>query len=133
MPSVRIYAFAKELGLDNKQLLDICESCGIKGKGSALASLDEDEIAKIKSHMSKGPAEVEEPVVDEKAPIREAPLPPPNPTTPVRNDNLVGRRDSGVRDLNQRKKPAGDAPKKEKKEPRKKGGLNVKLAQMPNV
>ena len=50
---MRIYAFAKELGLDNKQLLDICENCGIKGKGSALASLDEDEVAKIKAFMSE--------------------------------------------------------------------------------
>jgi translation initiation factor IF-2 len=48
---IRIYAFAKELGLDNKQLLDICEKVNIKGKGSALASLDDDEVAKIKEHM----------------------------------------------------------------------------------
>lgn len=53
---VRIYAFAKELGIDNKQLLDICEKIGIKDKGSALASLDDDETAKIKSFMSGGGA-----------------------------------------------------------------------------
>ncbi len=45
---VRIYAFAKELGLDNKQLLDICEKVNIKGKGSALASLDDGEVAIVK-------------------------------------------------------------------------------------
>ena len=39
---VRIYAFAKDLGMDNKQLLDICEQAGVGGKGSALASLSED-------------------------------------------------------------------------------------------
>ena len=131
MPSVRIYAFAKELGLDNKQLLDICESCGIKGKGSALASLDDDEIAKIKKHMTEGSSEAPKPAVDTKAPIRETV--PPQSAAPVRNDNLLGRRESGVRDLNQRKKQASDAPKPEKKEPKKKAGLNVKLAQMPNV
>ena len=49
--SVRIYALAKDLGIDNKELLDICEKAGIKGKGSALASLDDGEIAKIKQHI----------------------------------------------------------------------------------
>ena len=133
MPSVRIYAFAKELGLDNKQLLDICESCGIKGKGSALASLDDNEVAQIKSHMSGGDSSAEKkaPEVDTKTPIRD--VPPPPTTAPVRNDSLIGRRDSGVRNLNQRKKPDPDAPRPEKKESRKKTGLNVKLAQMPNV
>ena len=54
MPGIRIYAFAKKLGLDNKQLLDICEQAGIKGKGSALASLEEDEIAKVEAFMKGG-------------------------------------------------------------------------------
>ncbi|MEM9411161.1 MAG: translation initiation factor IF-2 [Planctomycetota bacterium] len=139
MPSVRIYAFAKELGLDNKQLLDICESCGIKGKGSALASLDDDEIAKIKKHMTEGSsvATATEPPPEKPAPIREAPLPPKQPAAPMRKDSILNRKpDAGVRDLNQRKKPNPenqDKSKAEKKEPRKKGGLNVKLAQMPNV
>ena len=52
---VRIYAFAKELGLDNKQLLDICESCGIKGKGSALANLDDGEVAQIHAFIAGPP------------------------------------------------------------------------------
>ncbi|MEM9511683.1 MAG: translation initiation factor IF-2 N-terminal domain-containing protein [Cyanobacteria bacterium P01_E01_bin.48] len=69
MPTVRIYAFAKELGLDNKQLLDLCEQAGIKGKGSALASLDDDEVATIREFMSSGVAEqASEP--DEPAPLR---------------------------------------------------------------
>ena len=50
----RIYAFAKELGLDNKQLLDICDRCGIVGKGSALASLDEEEVSDINRFLSEG-------------------------------------------------------------------------------
>jgi translation initiation factor IF-2 len=54
--AVRIYAFAKELGLDNKQLLDICEKVGIKGKGSALASLEDDEVAKINQFLSEASA-----------------------------------------------------------------------------
>ena len=70
---VRIYAFAKELGLDNKQLLDICEKADIKGKGSALASLDDDEVASIKAFMDGGGAVAAEPVEDN-APVRPAPF-----------------------------------------------------------
>ena len=70
---VRIYAFAKELGLDNKQLLDICEKANIKGKGSALASLDDDEVTSIKAFMAGGGGVAEEPV-EENVPVRPAPF-----------------------------------------------------------
>ncbi len=52
---IRIYAFAKELGFDNKQLLDICDSAGIEDKGSALASLSDDEVAAIKDYLASPP------------------------------------------------------------------------------
>lgn len=52
--AIRIYTFAKELGMDNKALLDICEKLGVQGKGSALASLSDEEIAKIKKHLAGG-------------------------------------------------------------------------------
>ena len=90
--AVRIYAFAKDLGLENKELLDICEKLGIKGKGSALASLDDDEIGKIKRFLA---GEVEQPASEpveqppaaapEAAPIV-APVvvaPEPNPPAPT--------------------------------------------------
>ncbi|MFK7766297.1 MAG: translation initiation factor IF-2 [Mariniblastus sp.] len=70
---VRIYAFAKELGLDNKQLLDVCEKVNIKGKGSALASLDDNEVVIIKEFLSGGAAKPAEPEVDTGAPVRPAP------------------------------------------------------------
>ncbi len=38
---------AKELRLDSKELVDICSKAGIPGKGSALASLSNDEVAKV--------------------------------------------------------------------------------------
>ncbi len=72
---VRIYAFAKELGLDNKQLLDICEKADIKGKGSALASLNDDEVTAIKAFMDGGGGAVAEPV-EENVPVRPAPFRP---------------------------------------------------------
>ena len=91
---VRIYALAKDLGIDNAQLLDICQSVGISGKGSALASLDDDETARIKEFMSGGGqvATVEEkpdnaPIRPErnedlKAPVRELPTRPKESSPP---------------------------------------------------
>jgi len=49
---VRIYALAKQLKLDSKVLVDICTKAGITGKGSALASLSDDEVAKVNAFMS---------------------------------------------------------------------------------
>jgi translation initiation factor IF-2 len=70
---IRIYAFAKELGFDNKQLLDVCEAVNIKGKGSALASLDDDEVAKIKSFLDGGGATAAEPEPEVLTPMRPEP------------------------------------------------------------
>ena len=54
----RIYALAKELQLDSKELVEICPKAGVTGKGSALASLSEDEVEKVRSYLSGGkPAE----------------------------------------------------------------------------
>ncbi len=48
---IRIYAFAKQLKTEPKMLLDICTQLGISGKGSALASLTDEEAAAIKAHL----------------------------------------------------------------------------------
>jgi len=53
---IRIYALAKELKIDNKILVDICTKAGITGKGSALASLTDEEAAKLKTFMSSSKA-----------------------------------------------------------------------------
>ncbi len=50
--SIRIYALAKQLKLDAKALLDLCTRTGIGGKGSALASLSDEEVAQLKAHLS---------------------------------------------------------------------------------
>ena len=49
--AVRIYTLAKQLKLDSKTLVDICNQAGITGKGSALASLSDEEVGKIKEHL----------------------------------------------------------------------------------
>ena len=48
---IRIYALAKDLKIDSKELVEFCNKAGIPGKGSALASLEDDEIAKLKTWM----------------------------------------------------------------------------------
>jgi translation initiation factor IF-2 len=75
--AIRIYTFAKDLGLDNKALLDICEKLGVHGKGSALASLSDEEIAKIKKHLEGSAEKASAPVVTAAAP------PPSRPTAPL--------------------------------------------------
>ncbi len=52
--SIRIYALAKELKVDNKALMDMCTDVGISIKGSsALASLSDEDAAKIRQHLSE--------------------------------------------------------------------------------
>ncbi|QDV10554.1 Translation initiation factor IF-2 [Rosistilla oblonga] len=51
--AVRIYALAKDLKIDSKELVQICNKVGVTGKGSALASLDDDEVEKVKKHLSQ--------------------------------------------------------------------------------
>ena len=72
---VRIYAFAKEMKIDSKELVDVCKKAGVTGKGSALASLSDEEVDKVKAYLagripvrteaipSSPPADVPEPVL----------------------------------------------------------------------
>jgi len=48
---IRIYALAKQLRIEHKTLVDICTQIGITGKGSALASLTDEEAAAVKAHL----------------------------------------------------------------------------------
>ena len=52
--ATRIYSLAKDLGLDNKELVEIVKKAGIAGKGSALASLEDDEVERIRHFMAEG-------------------------------------------------------------------------------
>ncbi len=49
---VRIYALAKEFNLDSKDLVEVVKKAGITGKGSALASLDDDEAQRVRDHLA---------------------------------------------------------------------------------
>jgi len=48
---IRIYALAKQLRIEHKALVDICTQIGITGKGSALASLSDEEAVAVKAHL----------------------------------------------------------------------------------
>ena len=50
--AVRIYSLAKELKLDSKVLVDICTDAGVTGKGSALASLTDEEVDRVRAFIS---------------------------------------------------------------------------------
>ncbi len=78
--AVRIYALAKELKLDSKDLVDICTKAGVPGKGSALASLTEDEAEKVTQFLKGGGTARQKP-------SKAAPPMPQRPSEPAR----VGR------------------------------------------
>jgi translation initiation factor IF-2 len=63
----RIYALAKELNLDSKDLVDLVKKVGITGKGSALASLTDDETQRVRDYLG-GASEPSKP-----APVTTAP------------------------------------------------------------
>ncbi len=84
---VRIYALAKELKLDSKVLVDICPKAGVQGKGSALASLTDDEADKVRAYLSGGGPRASSPQA-----TRAAPTPPsPGKLTSSRVPTLVSK------------------------------------------
>ncbi|MBM4021912.1 MAG: hypothetical protein FJ284_06695, partial [Planctomycetes bacterium] len=50
--SVRIYTLAKEMKLDSKDLVELCTRAGIQDKGSALASLTDEEVVKLREFLA---------------------------------------------------------------------------------
>lgn len=50
--AVRIYTLAKELKIDSKELVEICARAGIQDKGSALASMTDQEVARLKEFIA---------------------------------------------------------------------------------
>ncbi|MEZ6047861.1 MAG: translation initiation factor IF-2 N-terminal domain-containing protein [Planctomycetaceae bacterium] len=49
---VRIFALAKELGLDSKDLIDLASEAGVIVKNSALASISPEERDVIVAHVN---------------------------------------------------------------------------------
>ncbi|MBX3422939.1 MAG: translation initiation factor IF-2 [Pirellulaceae bacterium] len=106
--SKRIYALAKELSLDSKDLVDLCAKLGMQNKGSALASLEDDEVARVQKYLAGTDAKPAAPEVPKgttvaAAPVRSSPL----------GSSLIGRI-GRPRDL---KSPAPERPQVEAPQP----------------
>lgn len=75
--TIRIYALAKDLNVESKVLIDLCQQLGIKNKAAALTNLTDDDVEKIKTHLAQQPKKI---VVDfNAAPANNAPIPPSHP------------------------------------------------------
>ena len=74
--TIRIYALAKDLNVESKVLIDLCQQLGIKNKAAALTNLTDDDVEKIKTHLAQQPKKT---VVDFTAPVNNAPVPPSHP------------------------------------------------------
>ncbi|MBL8849699.1 MAG: translation initiation factor IF-2 N-terminal domain-containing protein, partial [Planctomycetaceae bacterium] len=71
---IRIFALAKELGIDSKELIQHCNDAGLDVKSSSLASITPDErdvlmahLAKVRTPASVKPDEVVNPARDASA------------------------------------------------------------------
>ncbi|MCC7334594.1 MAG: translation initiation factor IF-2 [Pirellulaceae bacterium] len=97
----RIYALAKELAMDSKDLVDLCTKIGIQNKGSALASLEDDEVERIAKYIKGGdtPRAAAGPSASVAAPV------PPAAAGP-----LPARRSGPIPNLNRRTAPSKQAP-----------------------
>lgn len=67
---IRIFALAKELGLDSKVLIDLCNEAGLNIKASALASITPEEKDMVLQLLDgKGPVEKQQEPVAEPTPL----------------------------------------------------------------
>jgi translation initiation factor IF-2 len=112
--AVRIYTLAKELKLDSKELVDLCNRAGIQDKGSALASLTDEEVAKLKEFMAgRSKPAVERPAPTRPAaaaPVRPAPAPPTRPAALRKEDYIAPGGGTGKPPLSPPARPAPIAP-----------------------
>ncbi|MDP7378480.1 MAG: translation initiation factor IF-2 N-terminal domain-containing protein, partial [Pirellulaceae bacterium] len=105
---IRIYSLAKELGIENKELVDVCAKVGIHGKGSALASLTDEEVSQVKSHLSgesapAAPKKATEPIRPATPPVQRPAVKPPvsekPPAARAAKDDMFSRHRGPLRDL----------------------------------
>jgi translation initiation factor IF-2 len=104
---IRIYAFAKELGFDNKQFMEICEKANVKGKGSALASLDDDEVQIIKDYLKSRESKPAAPVASATSVV---PMRPPTRVSPRRISEISSPKSATTALETDSVDEAGDSP-----------------------
>ena len=88
--SIRIYALAKQLKKESRELVEICKKLGLDGKGSPLASLTDEETKVVVDYFEKSDSAPARPTSQsfleetETAPMRKPPvLSPPTGKVPV--------------------------------------------------
>ena len=101
--AVRIYTLAKELKIDSKELVELCTRAGIQDKGSALASMTDEEVAKLREFIAGKSRPPERPAPGPVAAAPQRPAPPkaagptpptaaplaPRPAGPVRREDYI--------------------------------------------
>jgi translation initiation factor IF-2 len=141
---IRIYALAKDLKLDSKELVDLCAKAGITGKGSALASLDDEEIEKVKAFLIGGPKKpAPAPAPERPVRVGRTTTAPPEPQSPLkytREDyiapgvsgkiKVIGASASATDQKTDQKTDGTDV---EPAKPKKKKGPVISLAKLPEV
>ena len=137
---IRIYALAKQLKVDSKSMVDICTQAGVTGKGSALASLTDEEVEKVKALIAGGGRAGGKTAKPAPA-TRKAPKPstPPSEGAVRREDYIAPAGTTPGKVPLLPDKPAGpSAPKKKPPGTNgpgsaapEKGGPAIKLAPMP--
>lgn len=95
---IRIFTLAKDLNIDNKDLIQACSEIGLSVKSSPLASISEEErdrvVAHLKSRKSNAPAKSESPVV-----VAREPAPERVREKPIRTIGPVGKTGRRVEEL----------------------------------
>jgi translation initiation factor IF-2 len=139
---IRIYSLAKELNIENKDLVDICTKAGITGKGSALASLTDEETDRVKSFLGVGAAAAEKSGAKTSVAVKTAPMSRTatvtEPAAFTRDDYIAPVARGKIRVIDSRtKRPPIDTKRKEAddeagKPPTKKEPV-VQLAKLPEV
>jgi len=127
---IRIYALAKDLRVDSKELVDICTKAGVTGKGSALASLEDFEVEKVKAFLAGG---------DKKAAVSAKPktttAEKPALETYTRDDYIAPVTTGKIKVLTSKTAPAEKKPEEQGEEPKpkKKREPVIRLADMPDA
>jgi translation initiation factor IF-2 len=113
--SIRIYALAKQLKVESKVLVQACKKAGLKGKGSALASLSDEEVEQVTQLLRESkskPSSKSAPEADPKAaPVRRPAAPAPSGRVPVLKPTTTKKR-PGDKPPTKKEEPA-EPPKKE--------------------
>ena len=133
---VRIYSLAKELKLDSKILVDICTAAGVTGKGSALASLTDEEVERVKAFIAGGNQGGKTPAPKPRASTASPTAEPAADSTVVRREDYIAPTGTVadkmpvLGDKSKKKKEANGESTPKPVTPR---GSSIKLAPLPSA